>query len=89
MKTKTNRRCYYINPSQDPDKHGGYVPSLVTENEAGHAPLLGDGHPISQPWVWGDTLDKAEKHAAKKNADKGLSKQDVRKIIYSSMSASK
>lgn len=26
------RQCYYINPSQDPTTHGGYVPSLVVEN---------------------------------------------------------
>lgn len=25
------RQCYYINPTQDPVEHGGYVPSLVIE----------------------------------------------------------
>ena len=85
MKTQTRNRCYYINPSQDPDKYGGYVPSLVTENETGHSPMLGDGHEISQPWVWGKTLDQAEEIAAKRNAKDGLSEKDVDRIIWSSM----
>jgi len=81
------RRCYYILPAQDPEVYGGYVPSLVTENEAGHAPLIGDGDPLSQPWVWGKTLDEAEAFAAEKNTRKGLSEEDVRNIIASSLRA--
>lgn len=81
------RRCFYILPSQDSDIYGGYVPSLVTEDEAGHAPLIGDGHPISQPWVWGKTLDEAEAIAATRNFQKGLSEEDVDEIIASSMRA--
>ena len=81
------RRCYYISPTQDPEVYGGYVPSLVTEDEAGHAPLIGNGDPLSQPWVWGKTLDEAEAFAAEKNTRKGLSEDDVDNIIASSMRA--
>lgn len=88
MKQQTKkRRCYYISPTQDPEAYGGYVPSLVTENEAGHAPLIGNGDPMSQPWVWGKTLDEAEERANTRNFQKGLSEEDVDNIIASSMRA--
>ena len=88
MKQQTKkRRCYYILPTQDPEVYGGYVPSLVTENEAGHAPLIGNGDPLSQPWVWGKTLDEAEERANTRNFQKGLSEEDVDNIIASSMRA--
>lgn len=88
MKQQTKkRRCYYILPTQDPEVYGGYVPSLVTENEAGHAPLIGDGDPLSQPWVWGKTLDRANEIASTRNFQEGLSEKDVRNIIASSLRA--
>ena len=88
MKQQTKkRRCYYILPTQDPEVYGGYVPSLVTEDEAGHAPLIGNGDPLSQPWVWGTPLDEAEERANTRNFQKGLSEEDVDNIIASSMRA--
>lgn len=78
------RFCYYISPSQNPETHGGYVPSLVNENEAGYSPMLGNGAG-ARPWVWGKTLPEAEAVCAKANADLGLSDRDVTVIIASSM----
>jgi hypothetical protein len=86
--TTTDRRgrlCYFINPTQDPKEHGGYVPSAVYENESGHFPMLGQGD-YAQPWLWGETLAGAEAIADKINReDLGLSPRDVDQIISRSM----
>lgn len=76
------RKCFYIPEGQFDDK--GYIPSLVTEGEMGHAPLKGNG-PFSQPWYWGKTKVEAEEIAAKENERLGLSRQDVLEIVASSM----
>ncbi len=85
---KQKRFCYYICPSQITTEHGGFVPSLVREGEAGYCPMTGSGGDCSQPWVWGKTLEEAEIIAAKYNSRQlGLSEEDVRDIIVSSMFA--
>jgi hypothetical protein len=83
------RQCMWINPSQNPDKYGGYVPSLVVENEAGHSPMLGRGEGAA-PWTWGDTLEQAEKVCADYNERTfGLTETDCLRIVASSMAASR
>jgi len=79
------RTCFYIDPTQTPDEDG-YIPSLVTEGEPGHAPLTGGGD-FQTPWYWGKTLAEAEATAAKANAEQGLSPRDVIDIVMSSMVA--
>lgn len=83
----TRRRCYWINEAQDPGVHGGYVPSVVVEGEAGHTPLLGDGT-AAAPWVWGATLEAAQAACEATNARLGLTPGDVLAIRMSSMLAS-
>ncbi|KKL65237.1 hypothetical protein LCGC14_2156990 [marine sediment metagenome] len=76
--------CYYV-PEQDPTEHGGYVPSLVIEDESGHYPMLGNGE-CAQPWVWGKTIEEARAVADNRNTQKlGLSPERVAQIIASSM----
>ncbi len=83
------KKCYYINPTQDPDKHGGYVPSLVKEGEAGHQPFTGDGSPMAEPWIWGKTLEKAEKACDQMNLKRfNLTPVEADEIIASSMRVS-
>ncbi len=82
------RQCYYINPSQDPNKHGGYVPSLVVQDEPGHSPMTGQGEGAA-PWVWGKTLDEAEAACKAANAKRGISELDAFEIVASSMRVSK
>lgn len=84
----TECQCYYINPCQDPETYGGYVPSLVKENEPGHSPLLGRGE-HSRPWIWGHTLVEAEKTCESVNAGNGLDQKAVDEIIASSVRAGK
>lgn len=79
--------CYYVNPVQDPKEHGGYVPSVVYVGEDGHYPLLGNG-PCARPWVWGKTLEEAERICAEKNAKLGLSKEQTILMVIESMSRS-
>jgi hypothetical protein len=80
------RKCFWIDPAQDPREHGGYVPSLVIENKAGHTPLTGDGGTGSAAWTWGSNLNDAERVCAQQNADTyGLSKRDALDIVMSSM----
>ena len=76
--------CYWINETQDPEEHGGYVPSVVVRNEGGHFPLKGNG-PCAAPWVWGKTLGEAKKVASRSNHNLGLTPEEVDEIVASSM----
>ena len=80
------RRCFYV-PADAYVEGKGFVPSLVIEGEAGHAPLSGNGD-FAQPYYWGSTYDEATAHAAAENARIGLTPDDVTDIILSSMRAS-
>ncbi len=78
--------CFYINPTQDPAEHGGYVPSVVEHGKPGHWPMMGRDE-LAQPWVWGATLKEAEVACEEMNAEHGMSKLDAIKIVLSSMGA--
>jgi hypothetical protein len=81
------RTCYYIPPDQRDDQ--GFIPSLVTEDEPGHQPFMGNG-PCAQPWHWGRTYEQARDEAAKNNRiDFGLDEEQVASIILSSVRASR
>lgn len=81
--TAKPRQCYFIPPGQShPTK--GFVPSLVTEGEAGHQPLTGRGE-LSEPWFWGSTYEEALTVCAKANDDLGLTAADVIAIVESSI----
>ncbi len=82
------RWCYYIPAVQDTDLHGGFVPSLVVENESGHSPMTG-ATGKEAPWVWGKTLEQAEATARAVNAKRGISERDALMIVASSMGASR
>lgn len=85
--TDSNRFCYWVNPVQDPDEHGGYVPSCVKEGVSGHFPMTGKGD-CSAPWVWGKTYEQAVEICESMNRNKlELSRKEVDKIIASSMMA--
>ena len=85
-KAMSERRwCYYIAASQDPSKHGGYVPSVVIEGISGHYPAV--GKPDGAPWVWGRTLAEAEAVCREQNKRKGITIEDETKIVASSMRA--
>lgn len=81
------RQCFYVPAAQNPAEHGGYVPSLVVENEPGHSPMAGNPEQLQAPWVWGATLDEARAACAKANQRLGLSEADVNDIVLSSMAA--
>jgi hypothetical protein len=85
MTTMTAPRvCFYIPFGQCDD--AGYIPSAVTEDEPGHAPLTGRGA-HSAPWHWGKTYEEAKAICAEENARLGLSEDDVTAIVASSMAA--
>lgn len=75
--------CFYISPGQDPGD-GGYIPSVVVENEPGHFPLTGRGGGAA-PWRWGKTLEEAEAVCAEVNADRGIDEERASEIVASSM----
>jgi hypothetical protein len=80
------RRCYVILPEQRNDR--GYIPSIVTEGEPGHAPLMGRGE-FSQPWYWGTDLAAATRLCAEFNRkDFGLDGPECSAIVSSSVMAS-
>lgn len=76
------RFCYYIPVDQFTER--GYIPSVVTENEPGHAPLWGRDDWVA-PWIWGQTYKDACATAARANAELGLSETDIAEIVASSM----
>jgi hypothetical protein len=80
------RRCFMVFRTQFDDS--GFIPSLVTEGEAGHAPLVGRGEHAS-PWHWGKTYEEAKAFTARENQRLGLSELDVIDIIASSIGASR
>ena len=78
------RKCFYI-PDDQFDENG-YIPSLVTEGEPGHAPLKGNGAHAS-PWYWGKTYEEAMTVCVKENERLGISPEDAARIVLSSMNA--
>ena len=76
------RLCFYVNPHQDPEEHGGFVPSAVYANEPGHSPVLDE---FDQLVIWGETLADAKGVCEKANDALGLEPKDVDKIIARSM----
>lgn len=79
------RRCFYIDASPH-DSHG-YVPSIVTENEPGHAPLTGNGT-CARPWYWGTTYNEAKAVCEKENwRTFHLTAAEALAIVMSSMRA--
>ena len=81
----TGSYCYYIEPCQDPAEHGGFVPSIVFEDESGHSPLLGRGD-CASAWVWGKTLEEAEKICKDLNLSKlGVDEREANRIVTKSM----
>lgn len=86
MTTTKPRTCFYIPPDAYVDGKG-FIPSVVTENQPGHAPLAGNGA-FAQPYYWGATYDEAKAHAEAENAKLGLTPDDVSDIVLSSMRAS-
>jgi hypothetical protein len=78
------RQCFYI-PAEQFDENG-YIPSLVTEGQAGHAPLTGNG-PHASPWYWGKTYEEARAVCAAENAKLGISPEDAARIVLSSVTA--
>jgi hypothetical protein len=85
MNATAPRWCYRI-PAEPYDENG-WVPSVVTENEPGHAPLTGKGT-CAAPWYWGRTYEQARKTARDENAKLGLAPEDAIRIVISSMRAS-
>ena len=83
--TPEPRQCYYISVRQY-DEHG-FIPSLVTENEAGHRPMTGRGNGAA-PWYWGKTLDRAEEVCARVNLQRfGINQDTAERIVASSIAA--
>lgn len=81
---EAKRICFYIIEGQMDD--GQYVPSVVTENEAGHTPMMGRDE-FASPWHWGATREEADDACGKANAEMGLTSEDVTHIVASSMAA--
>ena len=81
----TRRTCIFV--SETMLTKDGYIPSVVTEDEPGHAPLTGNGD-FARPWYWGHDIVEARRLAREYNEQLGLSEDDVQAIILSSMRAS-
>jgi hypothetical protein len=78
------RYCVFIPYSAKVE--GGFIPSVVIADEAGHCPLSGQGEGAA-PWVWGPSYDDAQRAAKAYNEKLGLSDMEVAEIVASSMRA--
>lgn len=88
MNTSIPRYCYYISAGEYVEGEG-YRASVVFENVPGHSPT-GNwpcGPRDRRPYFWGHTLGAAQAIAKLENDRLGLSEEDVREIIGSSMAA--
>lgn len=83
-KETPKRYCFFIDESMYTPN--GYIPSVVTEDEPGHSPMMGKGE-LSQPWYWGKDIDTAKRIARESNEKLGLSDDDVDEIVTSSITA--
>ena len=74
------RTCWWV-PFGQRDRYG-YMPSLVTEGQAGHVPCTGnaDGGP---PQYWGQTFEEAHARCEKENEARGISPEAAREIVRS------
>lgn len=82
----TPRQCFYIDLAQSDEE--GFIPSIVTEGEAGHSPMTGTG-PHAAPWHWGPTYEQATAQASEQNRKVfGLDDDEALEIVASSMRAS-
>ncbi len=80
-------RCYWILETQFHPEHG-YIPSVVTQDEPGHAPCIGNGE-FSQPLYFGKTLDAARSLCDAINEETfGLLPDQTQAIFESSIVAS-
>jgi hypothetical protein len=85
MTIPSPRRCFYI-PIEQFDEEG-YIPSLVTEGEPGHAPLTGSGR-HARPWHWGRTYAEACQACERENrVTFGITPAEALEIVASSMAA--
>jgi len=82
--TPTPRWCYAVFETQRAER--GYIPSVVTEGEPGHQPLIGRDD-LSEPWYWGQTFEDARSVCEKANAERGISVEDAEHIVASSIAA--
>lgn len=81
------RQCFYIPIEQFHPEHG-YIPSLVTEGEPGHSPLMGKDE-LAMPWYWGKTYEEAVANCAAANERNfHLTAEEVTEIVNSSIAAS-
>lgn len=71
-----HRRAFYVSPASL--TNGGFVVSLVTEGEAGHA-LMDAGQ--GDPWVWGPTYEDAVREQMRANDNLGHSHQEALDIV--------
>lgn len=77
------RQCYVVFETQF-DQHG-FIPSLVTENEQGHCPMMGQGK-YPAPWYWGETLERAQEVCERVNRERfHISKNTAERIVLSSL----
>lgn len=77
------RRCLYVPPDSFDEGHG-YVPSIVEEGKPGHTPLRGNGSG-ARPWYFGMTYEAACQRAEQDNLEMGITPEDARQIILSSI----
>ena len=79
--------CYTIPIEQDIHLTGGYVPSLIVEDDPNQYPMLGRGA-HSLPWTWGKDLSTALNTCREVNERQHVDMAEHDRIMNSSIRAS-
>ena len=62
-----------------------YIPCCIKEGDAGYFPMRGNPDKLQSAWYWGKTHEECSEICDIYNQDLGLTAEDVREIIASSM----
>lgn len=77
------RRAWFVDETMYTPK--GIIPALVFEDEPGYYPAVGrDG---GQPYYWGQTIEEAQRACDAANEELGLTPDQAREIVISSIAA--
>ena len=62
-----------------------YIPCMVKEGEGGYFPMRGNPAEHQSPWYFGNSHETCSRLCDEYNKRLGLSEEDVREIVLSSM----
>ncbi len=79
----TRRRAWYVDETMATPK--GFIPAMVFEDDPGFFPAVGKEG--GEPYYWGQTIEEAKRACDSANESLGLTPDEARDIVTSSIIA--